>query len=83
MGFGISHQKAGLNWPGRYKAWSRERALADAWEFWLQHKGTKTRRHEEGETGRHGDTETRRRGDTESMGSGDGSRGSRGRWNRR
>ena len=28
--YGISHQKAGLNWPGRYKAWSRERALADA-----------------------------------------------------
>ena len=47
MGFRISHQKAGLNWPGRYKEWSRERALADAWEFWLQHKDTKTRRHEE------------------------------------
>ncbi|MCY3018784.1 MAG: hypothetical protein NTW87_07120 [Planctomycetota bacterium] len=36
--FGISHQKAGLNWAGRYKAWSRERALAEAWRFWLQHK---------------------------------------------
>ncbi|MCY3020699.1 MAG: hypothetical protein NTW87_16905 [Planctomycetota bacterium] len=38
MGFGISHQKAGLNWAGRYKEWSRERALAKAWRFWLQHK---------------------------------------------
>jgi len=37
--FGISHQKAGLNWPGRYKAWSRERALADAWRAWVQRKG--------------------------------------------
>ena len=44
--FGISHQKAGLNWPGRYKEWSRERALAEAWRFWLQHKDTKARRHE-------------------------------------
>jgi len=36
--FGISHQKAGLNWAGRYKDWSRERALVNAWRFWLQHK---------------------------------------------
>ena len=38
MGFGISHQKAGLNWPGRYKAWSRERAVVDAWRAWVQRK---------------------------------------------
>ena len=31
MAFGISHQKAGLNWAGRYKETSRERRLLDAW----------------------------------------------------
>ncbi|MCY3022162.1 MAG: hypothetical protein NTW87_24385 [Planctomycetota bacterium] len=36
--FGISHQKAGLNWAGRYKGWSRERALANAWRAWTQRK---------------------------------------------
>ncbi|MCY3018856.1 MAG: hypothetical protein NTW87_07495 [Planctomycetota bacterium] len=36
--FGISHQKAGLNWAGRYKDWSRERALAKAWRAWTQRK---------------------------------------------
>jgi len=38
--YGISYQKAGLNWPGRYKAWSRERALANAWRAWMQRKRT-------------------------------------------
>jgi hypothetical protein len=27
--YGVSHQKAGLNWAGRFRKWSRERALAD------------------------------------------------------
>ena len=54
--FGISHQKAGLNWEGKFKEGSRERRLADAMK-------KKTGRHGEGETGRHGDAETRRNGE--------------------
>ena len=42
--FGISYQKAGLNWPGRYKAWSRERGLAEAWRAWLQRNSSPQRR---------------------------------------
>jgi len=56
MGFGISHQKAGLNRPGKYNECSRERRLADAWK-----KGTRGRG--EGARGRHGDAETRRHGE--------------------
>jgi len=40
MGFGISQQKAGLNWPGRYREWCRERAVVDAWRAWVQRKRT-------------------------------------------
>jgi len=39
MGFGISHQKAGLNRPGKYKEWCREKAIAEAWRAWVQRKG--------------------------------------------
>ena len=41
--YGVSHQKAGLNWAGRFRRWSRERALADAWRLYCapqRHRGT-------------------------------------------
>jgi hypothetical protein len=44
--YGVSHQKAGLNWAGKYRRWSRERALADLVAR-FQHKDSKTQRHEE------------------------------------
>ena len=47
--YGVSHQKAGLNWAGRFRRWSRERALADLVARVRDRRG-------EGETRRHGET---------------------------